>query len=58
MQTARTQLIAHDLEVFALAFARGNEASESVGADGSICMFDLRLLEHSTIIYKSTYLYI
>jgi DDB1- and CUL4-associated factor 7 len=52
-QTARTQLIAHDREVFDLSFARGKDVFASVGADGSVRMFDLRSLEHSTIIYES-----
>jgi len=52
-QTARTQLIAHDREVFDLAFTRGKDVFASVGADGSVRMFDLRSLEHSTIIYES-----
>jgi len=52
-QTARTQLIAHDREVFDLAFARGKDVFASVGADGSVRMFDLRSLAHSTIIYES-----
>lgn len=52
-QSAKTQLIAHDREVFDLAFARGKDVFASVGADGSVRMFDLRSLEHSTIIYES-----
>jgi WD repeat-containing protein 68 len=52
-QTAKTQLIAHDREVFDLAFARGKDIFASCGADGSVRMFDLRSLEHSTIIYES-----
>jgi len=52
-QTAITQLIAHDKEVYDIAFARGTELFASVGADGSVRMFDLRNLEHSTIIYES-----
>jgi WD repeat-containing protein 68 len=52
-ETAKTQLIAHDREVFDLAFARGKDVFASVGADGSVRMFDLRSLEHSTIIYES-----
>jgi len=52
-QQARTQLIAHDREVFDLAFARGKDVFASVGGDGSVRMFDLRSLEHSTIIYES-----
>jgi len=50
----KTQLIAHDKEVYDLAFARGTDMFASVGADGSVRMFDLRSLEHSTIIYEST----
>lgn len=50
----RTQLIAHDKEVYDMAFAStGTDVFASVGADGSVRMFDLRSLEHSTIIYES-----
>jgi len=52
-QKAKTKLIAHDKEVFDIAFARGPHIFASVGADGSVRMFDLRSLEHSTIIYES-----
>jgi len=52
-QQAITQLIAHDKEVFDIAFARGTDVFATVGADGSVRMFDLRSLEHSTIIYES-----
>eukprot|EP01100_Stratorugosa_tubuloviscum_P009618 TRINITY_DN402_c0_g2_i1.p1 TRINITY_DN402_c0_g2~~TRINITY_DN402_c0_g2_i1.p1 ORF type:complete len:331 (-),score=131.87 TRINITY_DN402_c0_g2_i1:80-1072(-) len=52
-QQAITQLIAHDKEVFDIAFARGTDVFATVGADGSLRMFDLRSLEHSTIIYES-----
>merc|ERR1719439_349262 len=48
-----TQLIAHDKEVYDIAFARGTDVFASVGADGSVRMFDLRSLEHSTIIYET-----
>ena len=44
--TIRTQLIAHDKEVFDIAFSHN-------GADGSIILFDLRSLDHSTIIYET-----
>ncbi|OZJ05606.1 hypothetical protein BZG36_01488 [Bifiguratus adelaidae] len=51
---AKTQLIAHDREVFDVAFAHGSsDIFASVGADGSVRMFDLRQLEHSTIIYET-----
>jgi WD repeat-containing protein 68 len=49
----KTQLIAHDKEVFDLAFACGKDIFGTVGADGSLRMFDLRSLEHSTILYET-----
>ena len=52
-QTATTQLIAHDREVFDICFAPAKNVFGSVGADGSVRMFDLRSLEHSTILYES-----
>jgi WD repeat-containing protein 68 len=51
-QVAKTQLIAHDKEVYDIAFARGTDVFASVGADGSLRLFDLRALEHSTIMYE------
>ncbi|GAB9463102.1 hypothetical protein Gpo141_00000575 [Globisporangium polare] len=47
------QIIAHDDEVYDIAFS--NEASifGSVGGDGSLRIFDLRCLESSTIMYDS-----
>lgn len=51
--TAKTQLIAHDKEVFDVGFCAGSvDVFVSCGADGSVRMFDLRSLEHSTIIYE------
>jgi len=51
--TAKTQLIAHDKEVFDVRFCAGSvDVFASCGADGSVRMFDLRSLEHSTIIYE------
>jgi len=41
-QVAKTQLIAHDREVFDVAFAKGVDVFASVGADGSLRSFDLR----------------
>ncbi|TVY55687.1 putative WD repeat-containing protein [Lachnellula cervina] len=53
--TAKTQLIAHDKEVFDVRFcANSVDVFVSCGADGSVRMFDLRSLEHSTIIYEPT----
>ncbi|ANB14316.1 hypothetical protein AWJ20_5281 [Sugiyamaella lignohabitans] len=51
--TARTQLIAHDSEVNDVAYvANSVDIFASVGADGSVRVFDLRSLDHSTIIYE------
>jgi WD repeat-containing protein 68 len=53
--TAKTQLIAHDKEVYDVRFcAQSTEVFVSCGQDGSVRMFDLRSLEHSTIIYEPT----
>lgn len=50
----KTQLIAHEKEVYDIAFAQTtDQVFASAGADGSVRMFDLRSLEHSTIIYES-----
>ncbi|CCE83021.1 Piso0_002795 [Millerozyma farinosa CBS 7064] len=49
----KTQLIAHDSEVFDVKFIHGStNIFASVGNDGSMRVFDLRSLEHSTIIYE------
>jgi WD repeat-containing protein 68 len=53
--TAKTQLIAHDKEVYDVRFcAQSVDVFVSCGQDGSVRMFDLRSLEHSTIIYEPT----
>ncbi len=38
----KTQLIAHDKEVYDMGFTSGTDVFASVGADGSVRMFDLR----------------
>uniref|UniRef100_A0A673YMN1 DDB1 and CUL4 associated factor 7 n=1 Tax=Salmo trutta TaxID=8032 RepID=A0A673YMN1_SALTR len=51
----KTQLIAHDKEVYDIAFSHaggGRDMFASVGADGSVRMFVQRHLEHSAIIYE------
>ena len=52
--TVKTQLIAHDQEVYDIAFKPDttNEFA-SVGADGSVRLFDLRDLKHSKIIHET-----
>ncbi|EPQ30897.1 uncharacterized protein PFL1_01795 [Pseudozyma flocculosa PF-1] len=53
-RTALTQLIAHDREVYDVDWCPGSaDVFASVGADGSVRVFDLRSLEHSTIIYET-----
>ncbi|WVO15364.1 hypothetical protein L204_103020 [Cryptococcus depauperatus] len=52
---ATTQLIAHDRAVFDLSWLPdSSDIFVSVGADGSLRAFDLRQLEHSTILYESS----
>lgn len=52
--TALTQLIAHDRAVYDLSWLpQSAEIFVSVGADGSLRAFDLRQLEHSTILYET-----
>lgn len=52
--TPKTQLIAHDKEVYDIAFTKNSaDIFGTVGADGSLRVFDLRSLEHSTILYES-----
>lgn len=49
----KTQLIAHDSEVFDVKFLhQSTNVFASVSNDGSMRVFDLRSLEHSTIIYE------
>lgn len=48
-----TQLIAHDKDVFDIAFAKGTHTFASCGADGSARLFDLRDLAHCTVVYES-----
>eukprot|EP01126_Amoeba_proteus_P008365 TRINITY_DN13093_c0_g2_i1.p1 TRINITY_DN13093_c0_g2~~TRINITY_DN13093_c0_g2_i1.p1 ORF type:complete len:223 (-),score=26.11 TRINITY_DN13093_c0_g2_i1:190-858(-) len=50
-----TQLVAHDKEVYDVSFSsKEPDVFASVGADGSARLFDLRNLEHSTVIYETT----
>ncbi|KAJ9119832.1 hypothetical protein QFC24_005545 [Naganishia onofrii] len=52
--TALTQLIAHDRSVYDVSFLpMSKDVFVSVGADGSLRAFDLRALEHSTILYET-----
>ncbi|KAL6005809.1 Rhombotin-1 [Asimina triloba] len=51
-RVVETQLIAHDKEVYDIAWGPGGVFA-SVSADGSVRIFDLRDKEHSTIIYES-----
>ncbi|AET37891.1 uncharacterized protein Ecym_2139 [Eremothecium cymbalariae DBVPG len=49
----KTQLIAHDSEVFDAKFlTQSSNLFASCGGDGSVRVFDLRCLAHSTIIYE------
>lgn len=51
----KTQLIAHDKEVFDVAWSPASaDCFVSVGGDGSLRLFDIRSLDHSTILYESS----
>lgn len=52
-QKIETQLIAHDKAVHDIVFSQKDCLFASVGADGSVRLFDQRNLDHSTIIYES-----
>lgn len=52
--SAITQLIAHDREVYDVCWSTSSrEIFASVGADGSVRIFDLRSLDHSTILFEA-----
>lgn len=53
-QKIETQLIAHDKAVYDIAFSQSDSLFASVGADGSVRLFDQRNLDHSTIIYEAS----
>lgn len=53
-QKIETQLIAHDKAVYDIAFCQMDNLFASVGADGSLRLFDQRNLDHSTIIYEAS----
>jgi len=53
--SVKTQLIAHEKPVHDIAFTRldnGKDKFATAGADGSVRLFDLRDLQHSTILYE------
>lgn len=49
----KTQLIAHDKEVYDIAFACGKDIFGTVGADGSLRMFDLRCVCRLTLLLST-----
>jgi WD repeat-containing protein 68 len=50
----RTQLIAHDNAVYDISFDQSTAHHfVTCGADGSVRLFDLRSLDHSTVLYES-----
>ncbi len=53
-QMVDTKLIAHDSDVFDVTVAHHSASSfASVGADKSLRLFDLRTLDHSTIVHEA-----
>lgn len=52
-QTVTSQLIAHDKEVYDINFTKGAKVFCSCGGDGSVRVFDLRSLDHCTVLYEA-----
>lgn len=52
-QTIITQIVAHDKEVYDVAFSTGVHVFATAGGDGSIRLFDSRDLSTSTILYEN-----
>lgn len=52
-EAIETQLIAHDKEVYDVAWGGGADVFASVSADGSVRIFDLRDKKRSQIFYES-----
>ncbi|KAI7868782.1 WD40-repeat-containing domain protein [Spinellus fusiger] len=51
---AKSQLVAHEKDVYDVAFKHGTtDVFVTVGADGSLRLFDTRALHQSTILYKT-----
>jgi WD repeat-containing protein 68 len=53
LQTVTSQLIAHDKEVYDINFTKGAKVFCSCGGDGSVRVFDLRSLDHCTVLYEA-----
>mmetsp|Transcript_104219 Transcript_104219/g.325026 ORF Transcript_104219/g.325026 Transcript_104219/m.325026 type:complete len:329 (-) Transcript_104219:187-1173(-) len=53
-QKIETQLIAHDKAVFDVAYSGMDHLFASVGADGSLRLFDVRDLDRSVIVYEAS----
>lgn len=50
----KTQLIAHDKEVYDMTFSSGAHNFATVGADGSVRLFDLRSVSATSSFAFST----
>lgn len=51
-ESVKTQIIAHENEVYDIAFGNSKDIFSTVSADGSVRLFDLRALDHSNILYE------
>lgn len=52
-ESITTQLIAHDKEVYDIAFGHDTFTFATAGGDGSVRQFDTRNFDHCIIIYES-----
>ena len=56
-QLVTVHLIAHDKEVFDVAFqSKGSNVFATCGADGSVRVFDIRRMDHCTVVYENPHL--
>eukprot|EP00826_Nyctotherus_ovalis_P049298 TRINITY_DN5941_c0_g2_i3.p2 TRINITY_DN5941_c0_g2~~TRINITY_DN5941_c0_g2_i3.p2 ORF type:complete len:138 (+),score=25.93 TRINITY_DN5941_c0_g2_i3:73-486(+) len=54
-EAVTTQLVAHDKEVFDIAFGHDSFTFATAGGDGSVRQFDTRNYDNCIIIYESQY---
>ncbi|RHY59312.1 hypothetical protein DYB34_003413 [Aphanomyces astaci] len=49
----KREIVAHDAEVYDMAFSTGTNVFASVGGDGTLRVFDLRNLDSCTLLYET-----
>lgn len=52
-KAAKCQVVANTKEVFDIAFCNGTNEFAAAGADGNLCLFDLRAIQSTFIIFQN-----